>query len=68
MLTGRIKTQIIAFVVISLMTTTYLGIKYAGINLFGSGYEVTATLPDAGGIFTNGEVTYRGVPVGRIKH
>lgn len=68
MLTGRIKIQIIVFVVISLMTTTYLGIKYVGINLFGSGYEVTATLPDAGGIFTNGEVTYRGVPVGRIKH
>lgn len=67
MLTGRIRIQVVVFVVISLMTTSYLGIKYVGINLFGSGYEVTATLPDAGGIFTNGEVTYRGVPVGRIK-
>lgn len=67
MLTGRVKFQIIAFIVVSLMTTTYLGVKYVGINLFGSGYEVTATLPDAGGIFTNGEVTYRGVPVGRIQ-
>lgn len=68
MLTGHIKAKIIAFVVVSLMTTAYLGIKYVGLNLFGSGYEVTATLPDAGGIFANGEVTYRGVPVGRIQH
>ena len=67
MLAARTKAQLIAFVVIGLLATTYLGTKYVGINLFGSGYNVTVVLPDAGGIFDNGEVTYRGVPVGRIK-
>jgi len=67
MLTGRTKTQLVAFVVVALLATTYLGAKYVGINLFGSGYTVTVSLPEAGGIFTNGEVTYRGVPIGRIQ-
>ncbi|MFD1826120.1 MULTISPECIES: MlaD family protein [Mumia] len=67
MLTGRTKTQLVAFVVVALLATTYLGAKYVGINLFGSGYKITVSLPETGGIFTNGEVTYRGVPIGRIE-
>jgi len=66
MLTRRIKIQVVAFVVIALAVTTYLGAKYVGINLTGSGYDVSIALPDADGTFKNGEVTYRGVPVGRI--
>ncbi|RNL64833.1 MCE family protein [Nocardioides marmoriginsengisoli] len=67
MLTQRIRIQVIAFVIISLAVTTYLGARYVGINLTGSGYDVTVELPDAGGAFENAEVTYRGVPVGRVK-
>lgn len=67
MLTARTKTQLVAFVVVALLGTTYLGAKYVGINLFGSGYTVTVSLPEAGGLFKNGEVTYRGVPIGRIE-
>ncbi|WP_262852247.1 MlaD family protein [Mumia quercus] len=67
MLTARTKTQLVAFVVVALIGTTYLGAKYVGINLFGSGYTVTVSLPEAGGLFKNGEVTYRGVPIGRIE-
>jgi len=66
MLTRRIKIQVVAFVVIALAVTTYLGAKYVGINLTGSGYDVSVALPNADGTFKNGEVTYRGVPVGRI--
>lgn len=66
MLTGRIKIQLIIFLILGLSATTYLGAKYVGLNPFGSGYRVTVALPDAGGSFANGEVTYRGVPVGRI--
>ena len=66
MLTGRIKVQLVVFVVLALVATSYLGAKYVGINPFGSGYDVTVDLPNAGGTFDNGEVTYRGVPVGRI--
>lgn len=67
MLTRRIKIQLILFVILGLAATTYLGAKYVGLNPLGSGYRVTVALPDAGGSFANGEVTYRGVPVGRIK-
>ncbi len=66
MLTGRTKIQLVVFVIIALVGTSYLGARYVGIDPFGSGYTVKATLPDAGGTFDNGEVTYRGVPVGRI--
>ena len=66
MLTGRIKAQIVAFVVLGLLATSYLGLKYVGLDPFSTGYTVTATLPAAGGAFENGQVTYRGVPVGRI--
>lgn len=67
MLTHGVKAKLIAFVVLGLLATTYLGARYVGINPFGSGYDVAVSLPDGGGAFANGEVTYRGVPVGRIE-
>lgn len=68
MLTARIRIQVIAFVVIALATTAFVGANYAGLDrLFGaSGYTVKLALTDGGGLFTNGEVTYRGVAVGRV--
>lgn len=67
MLTRRIKAQVIIFVIAALIGTSYLGATYVGINPFSSDYRVTVQMPDAGGTFTNGQVTYRGVPVGRIE-
>jgi phospholipid/cholesterol/gamma-HCH transport system substrate-binding protein len=66
MLTPRIKAQVVAFVVLGLLATSYLGLKYVGLDPFSTGYTVTATMPAAGGAFENGQVTYRGVPVGRV--
>lgn len=68
MFTRRVRIQIIAFVVIALVGVSYAGARYAGLDrLFGSrGYEVTLQLEQTGGIFDNAEVTYRGVPVGRV--
>ncbi|SFW91555.1 MCE family protein [Amycolatopsis australiensis] len=67
MLTTRIRVQVLAFVVISLVTVAFVGANYAGIGrLFGGGYTVQLELAEGGGIFTGGEVTYRGVAVGRI--
>jgi phospholipid/cholesterol/gamma-HCH transport system substrate-binding protein len=63
---ARVRTKLVAFVVLALLGTSYLGAKYAGLDLFSSGYQVTVSLPDASGLFTNGEVTYRGVQVGSI--
>ena len=66
MLTTGIKAKLIAFVAVALLATAYLGARYVGIDFTRSSYSVTVSMPDAAGSFENGEVTYRGVPVGRI--
>ena len=68
MFARKIKVQIAVFLVIAIAGITYTGAEYAGLGrLLGStGYRVTVQLADSGGIFSNAEVTYRGVPVGRV--
>ncbi|MEU4764880.1 MCE family protein [Actinosynnema sp. NPDC023794] len=68
MIPGRIKLQIGAFVLIALVGVSYVGARYVGLGrVFGaSGYVVTMQLAESGGVFTNAEVTYRGVAVGRV--
>src|SRR5664279_1346071 len=66
MLTASIKVKLVLFAIVGLVATSFLGARYVGIDPLSSSYRVTVAMPDAGGIFTNGEVTYRGVPVGRI--
>ncbi|XVS63967.1 MCE family protein [Actinosynnema sp. CA-299493] len=68
MIPGRIKLQIGAFALIALVGVSYVGARYVGLGrVFGSsGYVVTMQLADSGGVFTNAEVTYRGVAVGRV--
>ncbi|MGW3467537.1 MlaD family protein [Saccharopolyspora sp. NPDC000995] len=68
MLTRRVRMQITAFIAIALVGVSYAGARYAGLDrLFGPrGYVVTLQLADTGGVFDNAEVTYRGVPVGRV--
>jgi len=68
MLTAKIRLQVLAFVVIALTAMAFIGANYAGLDrLFGGGvYVVRLELSDGGGLFTNGEVTYRGVAVGRV--
>ncbi len=68
MLTRAVRWQVLAFVVISLAVVAFVGANYAGLDrLFGGGtYTVRLELADGGGLFTNSEVTYRGVAVGRV--
>lgn len=68
MLTSRVRIQVVLFIVIALATTAFVGANYAGLGrLFGAGsYTVKLELAEGGGLFTNGEVTYRGVAVGRV--
>jgi phospholipid/cholesterol/gamma-HCH transport system substrate-binding protein len=67
MLTFMTKTKVVIFVVIALCTTTFLAVHYVGLDRYYGGYEVTVDMPEAGGLFENSEVTYRGVPVGRVE-
>ncbi|ROZ85768.1 MlaD family protein, partial [Gordonia sp. OPL2] len=68
MLSKLAKIQLIVFTVVGLVALVYVGAKYARLDrLAGVGqYTVTASMKDSGGIFTNAEVTYQGVPVGRV--
>ncbi len=68
MLTRTVRIQIALFLVIALGGIAYVGVRYVGLQRYlgGSNYTVKVELADAGGIFTNAEVDYRGVPVGRV--
>ena len=66
----RVKVQlailtVLAVVVISLMT---LHVMKLPAKLFGVGrYTVTMELPQTGGLYATGNVTYRGTEVGRVQ-
>ncbi|WP_018682845.1 MCE family protein [Actinokineospora enzanensis] len=68
MLTRSVRLKLLAFFVIAVVTVTYAGFRFTGLGrVFGAdGYRVTLQLAESGGIFTNAEVTYRGVNVGRV--
>ncbi len=68
MITKGVKAQLIAFAAITALGMSYVGARYAGLadRVLSSGYTVRAAFPESGGIFTGAEVTYRGVPVGRV--
>lgn len=60
----RVRMNLVAFLVIG------LGLSYAMatqvLSVLQDRYTVNAIFPDAGGVFTNQEVTYRGVTVGQV--
>ena len=57
---------LIALTAGAIMVFNYIGLPAL---LFGVGqYKVTVELPEAGGIYQRGNVTYRGTEVGRIQN
>lgn len=68
MLMRGTKVRLFLFALIAVVGIGYVGGTYAGLDrlFFSRGYEVTVRFADSGGIFTNAEVTYRGVAVGRV--
>ncbi|ROR89589.1 MCE family protein [Nocardioides aurantiacus] len=69
MITARTKRQLLIFLVITVVGVTYVGARYARLDrlFYDSSYSVTAHFKESGGIFTDAEVTYRGVQVGRVE-
>ncbi|MFD0902251.1 MCE family protein [Actinomadura sediminis] len=63
-----VKIQLIAFLLITIIGVTVVSVNYIGFGreMLGRQYTAYVDLTDSGGIFTNAEVTYRGVPVGRV--
>lgn len=68
MISTKVRIQVIVFIALALVGMTYVGARYAGLDrMFAErGYAVALRLNDSGGLFTNSEVTYRGVSVGRV--
>jgi phospholipid/cholesterol/gamma-HCH transport system substrate-binding protein len=67
-MTRGTRLQLLMFLIISVLGISYVGVRYVGLGdkLLGDSYTVYADLADAGGLFTNASVSYRGVPVGRV--
>ncbi|MBD0322064.1 MAG: MCE family protein, partial [Aldersonia sp.] len=63
-----VRYQLVAFVVVALLGIVYVGARYVRIdNLLGFGqYTVNVQMATTGGVYPDAEVTYRGVPVGRV--
>lgn len=69
MITWATRTRILAFIVIGVLVVGFIAVKYANLGqYFGvrGYYVVKLQLAQAGGIFPNAAVTYRGVQVGRV--
>lgn len=68
MITRTVKIQLLAFATVTAVGVSYVGAQYTGIPdaLLDRGYTVRAEFAESGGIFQGAEVTYRGVPVGRV--
>ncbi|MBN9792598.1 virulence factor Mce [Pseudonocardia sp. TMWB2A] len=68
MITRYVKVQIAIFAVLTLIATLLIVFYYVRVpQVLGIGrIAVTATLPAAGGLYPNANVTYRGVTVGTV--
>lgn len=68
MITARTRIQLAIFCLITLVGVSFVGARYADLgSLIGSDhYTVVAHFASSGGIYQGGEVSYRGVEVGRV--
>lgn len=68
MITRRTRIQLLVFVAITLLGVSFVGARYARLDrvFLDDHYTVVAHFKDSGGIFAGGEVSYRGVQVGRV--
>lgn len=69
MLTTATKLKLAAFTLLAVLAVGYAGLHYAALGRYAGlpgYYVVKLDLAQAGGIFPNADVTYRGVSVGRV--
>ncbi|MEO6605981.1 MAG: MlaD family protein [Aeromicrobium sp.] len=68
MITRLTKIQLIIFAIVTVLGGAFVGGRYAQIDrLFvDRSFPVTAQFSDSGGIFAGAQVTYRGIPVGKV--
>lgn len=68
MITRTVRAQLLAFATVTAVGVSYVGARYTGLvdAVLDRGYTVRADFAESGGVFPGAEVTYRGVPVGRV--
>lgn len=68
MITRLTKIQLVIFAIVTLLGGAFVGGRYAKIDrlVVDRTFPVTAQLRDSGGLFEDAQVTYRGIPVGRV--
>ncbi|MDO3083187.1 virulence factor Mce family protein [Mycobacteroides abscessus subsp. abscessus] len=69
-LSKLVRRQLSVFSVVAVVAGGTMAIGYLDLPkaLFGIGhYQVTVNLPSSGGLYKDGNVTYRGVEVGRVE-
>ncbi|OMC38353.1 MCE family protein [Mycobacterium sp. IS-1264] len=68
MLTPFVRRQLILFGILTVISLSVLGIYYLQIpSLMGVGrYTLKAELPASGGLYPTGNVTYRGITIGKV--
>lgn len=67
-MTRLVRNQLVVFLVLAVVGVIFVGAKYIRLDhMLGFGhYEVRVDAEQTGGIYKGAEVTYRGVPVGRV--
>lgn len=68
-MTNRVKLQLATFTAIATVAGGFMIFGYIKVPvMLGAGrYTVTVALPEAGGLYKTGNVTYRGTEVGRVE-
>lgn len=64
---NSVVVQLVLFGLVAVICTSYVGFRVLGGNPFAESYRVTVRADNAHGLIPSSEVTYRGVPVGRVE-
>ena len=68
MITRLTKIQLVIFAIVTVLGGAFVGGRYAQIDrlFIDRSFPVSAQFADSGGIFAGAQVTYRGIPVGKV--
>jgi phospholipid/cholesterol/gamma-HCH transport system substrate-binding protein len=68
MISSTTKIQLLIFAIVTVIGATIVGGKYAQLDrlVVDRTYPVKVELKESGGIFAGAEVTYRGIPIGKV--
>ncbi len=68
MISRLTKIQLVVFAIVTVLGGAFVGGRYAQIDrlFIDRSFPVSAQFKDSGGIFAGAQVTYRGIPVGKV--